>query len=308
MKKKIGIIGAGKHFEEKIYPILSKSKFFNIEGILRKKNKSFNKIKIFSENNFFKQKFEFVYISCPNKLHEKFIIKSLKAGYHVICEKPFITEKKNLNYILRLAKKKKKLLFECFMYAYHPVFFYLKKIIKTKKYGKINYILSNFRFPPLDKNNNRYKSKIGGGFFYDSASYLISLESYLFDNFPKNFRFKSKKIKKYVDLKGFIYWEQNNISRHYFWGEGQNYSNNIEIFFDDATIHIDKFFSKYNKEQIFLKIITKKLETIKFKPCNQFKLMFDKILFNYKKKDFQDKNYFLIKNQLLFLKKLEKHR
>ena len=47
MKKKIGIIGAGKHFEEKIYPILSKSKFFNIEGILRKKNKSFNKIKIF---------------------------------------------------------------------------------------------------------------------------------------------------------------------------------------------------------------------------------------------------------------------
>ena len=37
MKKKIGIIGAGKHFEEKIYPILSKSKFFNIEGILRKK-------------------------------------------------------------------------------------------------------------------------------------------------------------------------------------------------------------------------------------------------------------------------------
>ena len=32
--------------------------------------------------------------------------------------------------------------------------------------------------------------------------------------------------------------------------------------------------------------------------------MFDKILFNYNKKDFQDKNYFLIKNQL-FLKKLE---
>ena len=36
-KKTIGIIGTGSHFSKKIYPILNKSDFFKITGILRKK-------------------------------------------------------------------------------------------------------------------------------------------------------------------------------------------------------------------------------------------------------------------------------
>ena len=77
-----------------------------------------------------------------------------------------------------------------------PGIFIFKKNYKTKKYGKLIIFSQILDFPPLDENNNRYKSKIGGGFFYDSASYLISLESYLFDNFSKNFRLESKKNQK----------------------------------------------------------------------------------------------------------------
>ena len=241
-KKTIGIVGPGNHF---------------LKGILRNSNKSFKNLPIFKDKEFFDQNFDFVYICCPNNFHEKYIVKSLKSNFHVICEKPFLTKKKNLNKIIKLAKNKNKLLFECFMYSYHPVFKYLKNLINSKKFGKIRYVISNFRFPSLPKKDNRYKKHLGNGFFNDAASYLVSLESYLFENFNLNFKFESKILKKKIDLRGYFFLKNNNQSRHYFWGEGQNYKNNIEIFFDEATIHIDKFFSKAKREPIFLQLHSK---------------------------------------------------
>ena len=47
-------------------------------------------------------------------------------------------------------------------------------------------------------------------------------------------------------------------------------------------------------------------EIIKFKPVNQFKLMFDKISKNYQKKKFKKMNYSFIKNQTILLNKLNK--
>ena len=305
-KKSLGIIGAGKHFAEKIFPVITNSKNYEICGILRRSNKSFKKIPVLKEKEFFKKSFDFVYICCPNSSHEKYILKSLNSDFNVICEKPFIIRKKNLNKILNLAQHKDKLIFECFMYSYHPVFEYVKKIIQFKKYGNINYVISNFRYPSLKKGDNRYKVDEGKGFFNDAASYLISLESYLFNNFTLNFKSLTKKIKKKVDLRGYIFLEKGNQSRHYFWGEGQNYANNLEIFFDDATIHIDKFFSKAKNEVIKLTIYSQKKKIIRFKPVDQFKLMFDKIFNNYKSKKFKNLNYSLIKSQANFFNNLNK--
>lgn len=301
--KSIGIIGAGKHFVEKVYPIISENKFLKIDGILRKKNKRFKRVPILKEKEFFKKTFDFVYICCPNYYHEKYILKSLNSNFNVICEKPFVIRKKNLNKILNLAKKKNKLIFECFMYSYHPVFKYVKNLIRSKKFGKIRYVISNFRFPSLKKNNNRYKVNEGNGFFNDAASYLISLESYLFENRWLGDFFKAKKIKKKIDLRGYIFLDNRHQSRHYFWGEGQNYNNNLEIFFDEATIHIDKFFSKAEKEVITLKIFKQYDKIIKFQSTNQFKIMFEQILKNYKKDKFKFLNYSLIKKQTLLLDK-----
>ena len=95
-KKSIGIIGAGKHFVEKIFPVLSNSIFYEIGGIMRKNNKPFKKIPILTEKNFFKKPFDFVYICCPNNYHEKYILKSLNSNFNVICEKPFLIRKKKI--------------------------------------------------------------------------------------------------------------------------------------------------------------------------------------------------------------------
>ena len=290
--KSLGVIGPGNHFQNKIRPVIKLNNFFKIKGFLKKKK--INKKNFYSEKDFFKKKFDFVYIACPNELHEKYIIKSLNAGYNVICEKPFLTSSKNLKKIIKLSEKKKKLIFECFMYVYHPVFSYIKKLIEKRKYGPIKYVVSNFKFPSLNKNNNRYFKKLGNGFFFDAAVYPISLENYLF-KFRNKPKILQKTFKKVVDLRGYTFLDSNHVRRLYYWGEGQKYSNNLEIFFKNGSLFVDKFFSKAKNEKILLKIkIKDKIYLKKFKKCNQFEKMFEVIKKNYSKKFFLRKNRELI--------------
>lgn len=289
----LGIIGSGNHFNNKIKPVLKKNKFFKISGYLKRKNLKKN---YFTEKEFFKKKFDFVYISCPNELHEKYIVKALNSGFNVICEKPFLTKSNNLKKIIQLSKKKNKLIFECFMYVYHPVFSYIKALIESKKLGPIQYVISSFKFPSLEKNNNRYSKKLGNGFFYDAAVYPLSLENYLF-NFKSKLNVTQKTFKNTVDLNGYILLENKSTRRFYFWGEGQNYSNNLEIFFKKGSLYVDKFFSKPPKKSIFVKIQLNKKEIIKkFKPSDHFENMFKVIEKKYKSKSFLKKNRELISN------------
>ena len=97
MKKslKIGIIGSGKHFKKNIFPVLKNSKYFKIDSIMRFKKKTFENYKLIKEKEFFKKNLDIVYIATPNRFHDKYIIKSLKANWHVICEKPLSLIKVN---------------------------------------------------------------------------------------------------------------------------------------------------------------------------------------------------------------------
>ena len=305
MIKSIGIIGTGNHFLNKIYPVLSKSSFFKITGVLSNNKKLFKNIKSYNEKDFFTKNFHFIYISCPNIFHEKYIIKSLKNDMHVICEKPFLIRKKNIKKILLLSEKKKKLVFESFMFLYHPAFSYVKNLLKQKKYGKLEYLISNFRFPSLDKENHRYNYK-GGGFFLDAACYLLALENYLF-NKNSLINIFSQRIKDKFDLRGNIYIK-SKINRFYFWGEGQNYSNNLEIFFSKASIFIDKFFSKSDNEEIAAKIHYKgQIIEKRFNKVNHFQEMFDVVGKNYKKISFQNFHRRKIRDQVNLLLKYNKH-
>jgi len=307
-KIQIGIIGPGNHFENKIYPVLKNLKKCKVSGILRKKNIKFKNIKVFNdEKSFFKQEFDIVYISCPNKFHEKYVIKSLKSNFHVICEKPFLANQKKLNKIINLSKKKNKLIFEAFMYIFHPAFLYLKKLIDNNKFGTLKYVISSFRYPTLKSSDNKYVKNIGGGFFLDSASYLISLENYLY---PTKFGFNRKilgqKIKENVDLRGNLFIKSNKFHRYYFWGEGQKYQNRLEVFFQKGYLVSDFFFSKpknKNLTYIFFKGSKKK---ISFKNNNHFKNMFKNIFKNFRIREFQKKNRELIKKQAILMSKCYK--
>jgi len=302
IKKTIGIIGAGNHFYKNIFPILKKSKKFQIISALKYKKKKLNGIIFESEKSFFKRKLDFVYISVPNSFHEKYIIKSLKSNFNVICEKPFVIKKNKINKIINLSKKKNKLIFEAFMYFYHPVFSMIKKIIQSKKYGKLKYIVSNWKHPSLSKKSNQYSNISGKGFWFDGGAYLLSFDNFFF---KKKKVMKTIKIKNKVILRGNIYFFSENVKRYYFWGEGQNYRNDLELFFSKGTVFVEQFYAKRKDDILKLKIFyNHKTIEKKINNPNHFELMFNNIYNNYKKKTFQKIHRKKIINQLNYLTRL----
>ena len=287
MKKIVlGIIGDGYHYNKNIKPVLnSLKKKLNIKiYILKKKNNRYDYL------DFFKKNINICFLSTPTKTHFSIVKTCINNGVSVISEKPLCENLNQAKKLISMAKKKNVFLSEAFMYVYHPIFKYLKKIINKNK-SQILYLKSEFTIPSLEKKNNRYDLKKGGGFYNDLAIYPLSLEHYLFNSKKlydiKKYIFSKKKI----PLRGFLNFKSNSFERFYFWGENQKYSNNISVVCKNFSIHINNFYSKNSEVLSFIDINGKKNKKIYFQKCNQFYEMFNELLSNFKKKKFIQYHY-----------------
>ncbi len=84
-----------------------------------------------------KEKPEVVAIALPNFLHAPFAIKALKAGAHVLVEKPMAMNAKECGQMLSEAKKRRRLLCVGFSYRYTAPAQFLKALADEGKLGEV---------------------------------------------------------------------------------------------------------------------------------------------------------------------------
>lgn len=126
-----------------------------------------------------------VYIPLPNHMHVEWVLKSLEAGKHVLCEKPIGLNANEAQFLLEQTQKFPHLkVMEAFMYRFHPRWNVVKDIIKNKQIGELKNIHSAFTYFNVDPNNIRNKADIGGGSLLDVGCYCISLARFLFEEEP----------------------------------------------------------------------------------------------------------------------------
>jgi predicted dehydrogenase len=126
-----------------------------------------------------------VYIPLPNHLHVKWILESLGAGKHVLCEKPVTMNYKDalgLNEEIRKYPHLK--VMEAFMYRHHPQIIHTKRMIREGKIGSVRNMHSVFNYYNDDPNNIRNMADIGGGGLLDIGCYCISITRHLFGEEP----------------------------------------------------------------------------------------------------------------------------
>lgn len=83
------------------------------------------------------EKIDVVAVCTPNGLHAGHSIQSLRAGFHVLCEKPLsitVTEAENM---IRVAKKCSRKLFVVKSTRYNPAIAGLKKLLQENKLGRV---------------------------------------------------------------------------------------------------------------------------------------------------------------------------
>ncbi len=153
-----------------------------------------------------------VYISLPNTLHAEWVKKALKAGKHVLCEKPMALSRKEAVDIQELAKTVNKCVLEGFMYRYTEKTKILFECIRSGEIGKIVSARSNFFSLRERARGIRVDKKLGGGSLLDLGSYPINLFRMLKPGTPSIIQAVGKSYNS-VDLylSGNLYYEDGTL-------------------------------------------------------------------------------------------------
>ena len=115
-----------------------------------------------------------IYNSLPNNLHAEWTIKALRAGKHVLCEKPIALSLAEVDEMASVAKETGKILAEAFMYRHHAQTLKVKEIVDSGALGKLQLIKGAFTFTLTREGNYRQIKEMGGGSIWDVGCYPIS--------------------------------------------------------------------------------------------------------------------------------------
>ena len=126
-----------------------------------------------------------VYNPLPNSLHAEWTIAALKAGKHVLCEKPFASNAKEAEGMAQAARETGLVLSEAFAYRYHPLTARVKQILASGELGRIRHIEAKFCFLLPSPKNIRFQYELAGGALMDCGCYPVSLIRYLAETEPQ---------------------------------------------------------------------------------------------------------------------------
>jgi predicted dehydrogenase len=124
-----------------------------------------------------------IYNPLPNNLHIDWTIEALKAGKHVLCEKPFGMSAKDAARVLKHAKGKH--VMEAFMIRFHPQWLKARELIRSGRIGDLKAVQVFFCFNNVDPKNIRNIPETGGGAIYDIGGYGILSGRFTFEAEPK---------------------------------------------------------------------------------------------------------------------------
>ena len=126
-----------------------------------------------------------VYIPLPNHLHLEWTLAAVRAGKHVLCEKPLALSAADAQRMVDAADAAGVHLMEAFMYRLHPSWLGVREVVASGRIGALQSIQSWFSYYNDDAGNIRNIRAAGGGALFDIGCYCINLSRMLFGAEPE---------------------------------------------------------------------------------------------------------------------------
>ena len=115
-----------------------------------------------------------VYIPLVNRDHKPWTIRALRAGKHVLCEKPLAMNADEAEEMAGTADAANVRLMEAFMYRFHPA---MRAFVETARDAL--HVRASFGFKLKDEANYRREASLGGGALLDVGCYAVSVSRWI---------------------------------------------------------------------------------------------------------------------------------
>ena len=125
---------------------------------------------------------DIVLVCTPNNFHKEISIKALKAGKHVICEKPVTMNADDLTKVIFVAESEKRVFSVHQNRRWDKDFRTIKKAIEDNSIGKPFYIESRVQGSRGIPGDWRCVKVAGGGMLYDWGIHLLDQIMWLIDS------------------------------------------------------------------------------------------------------------------------------
>jgi predicted dehydrogenase len=126
-----------------------------------------------------------VYNPLTNDLHVPWSIKALRAGKHVLCEKPVSMNAREAEELAQVQRETGKLVAEAFMVRYHPQWAKVVELVQSGRIGPVRAVQTAFSYSNHDLGNIRNQKAVGGGALYDIGCYCINTARLVFGSDPR---------------------------------------------------------------------------------------------------------------------------
>jgi xylose dehydrogenase (NAD/NADP) len=162
---------------------------------------------------------DIIYVPLPNHLHHFWAMQALKAGKHVLIEKPLACNAKQAVDMASAAEDAGRLLMEAFMYRFHPRSRRIKQVVAEGRIGAPCLVRSAFCYRMREKDwtnkdNARLKPETGGGALLDVGCYSVSAARWLLGAEPTRVQAQAVYHSSGVDVSmvGSLYFPENALA------------------------------------------------------------------------------------------------
>jgi predicted dehydrogenase len=185
---------------------------------------------------------DIIYIATPHLVHHEHTVSALRAGKHVLCEKPMAMSGAETEDMAREARSAGVFLMEGLWIRFFPIMVWLRDIIASGRLGKPHNVMADFCFEvPYDPEYRMFNLGLGGGSMLSAGIYPFSMAVMIFRGLPSE-------ISAVGDMRGGVDLRSSALMRFPDGGMAQIYtgfqgesSHFLNISFEKGAVLIPEF-------------------------------------------------------------------
>jgi len=192
-----------------------------------------------------------VYVSVPTGLHRQWTEAALRAGKHVLVEKPLATSAAEGEAVFATASAAGLVVMENRMFAAHPQHTEVATLLAEGAIGELRVITTAMAVPPLPADDIRHRADLGGGALLDVGYYPLHA-ALLFGDFSAVSAIR--RSASGVDVSGTALLTDGRVSAQVVYGFEHAYRSFYELWGSRGRIVLERAFTPPETHQPVLRL------------------------------------------------------